>query len=189
VRAPKALTVELINDVEEMARKEGAINLNQFYNDANFEVHLRYTAKELELQIREAGIKPKAIFGGLGTSGYMSATSFYFKNRFKEVKIYGVVPAPNTSIQGIRRVETGMKWIHYVEIDDAIEVTPEEAIEGVLEIVRNEGIFVGLSSGAVHTAFKKMMKEGKLGEGDYILIFPDHGFKYVEQISKYIDKE
>jgi cysteine synthase/O-phosphoserine sulfhydrylase/cystathionine beta-synthase len=189
VRSPKALTVELINDVEEIARKEGAVHLNQFYNDANFEVHLRYTAKELELQIREAGIKPKAIFGGLGTSGHMSAISFYFKNRFKEVKIYGVVPAPNTSIQGIRRVETGMKWIHYVEIDDAIEVTPEEAIEGVLEIVRNEGIFVGLSSGAVYTAFKKMMKEGKLGEGDYILIFPDHGFKYVEQISRYIDKE
>jgi cysteine synthase/O-phosphoserine sulfhydrylase/cystathionine beta-synthase len=189
VRSPKALTVELINDVEEMARKEGAAHLNQFYNDANFEVHLRYTAKELELQIREAGIKPKAIFGGLGTSGHMSAISFYFKNRFKEVKIYGVVPALNTSIQGIRRVETGMKWIHYVEIDDVVEVTPEEAIEGVLEIVRNEGIFVGLSSGAVYTAFKKMMKEGKLGEGDYILIFPDIGFKYVEQISRYIDKE
>lgn len=189
VRSPKALTVELTNDVEEMARKEGAVHLNQFYNDANFEVHLRYTAKELELQIREAGIKPKAIFGGLGTSGHMSAISFYFKNRFKEVKIYGVVPALNTSIQGIRRVETGMKWIHYVEIDKVIEVTPEEAIEGVLEIVRNEGIFVGLSSGAVYTAFKKMMKEGKLGEGDYILIFPDHGFKYVEQISRYIDKE
>jgi cysteine synthase/O-phosphoserine sulfhydrylase/cystathionine beta-synthase len=189
VRSPKTLTVELINDVEEMARKEGAAHLNQFYNDANFEVHLRYTAKELELQIREAGIKPKAIFGGLGTSGHMSAISFYFKNRFKEVKIYGVVPALDTSIQGIRRVETGMKWIHYVEIDDVVEVTPEEAIEGVLEIVRNEGIFVGLSSGAVYTAFKKMMKEGKLGEGDYILIFPDHGFKYVEQISRYIDKE
>jgi len=189
VRSPKALTVELINDVEEMARKEGAAHLNQFYNDANFEVHLRYTAKELELQIREAGIKPKAIFGGLGTSGHMSAISFYFKNRFKEVKIYGVVPALNTSIQGIRRVETGMKWIHYVEIDDVVEVTPEEAIEGVLEIVRNEGIFVGLSSGAVYTAFKKMVKEGKLGEGDYILIFPDIGFKYVEQISRYIDKE
>jgi len=189
VRSPKTLTVELINDVEEMARKEGAAHLNQFYNDANFEVHLRYTAKELELQIREAGIKPKAILGGLGTSGHMSAISFYFKNRFKEVKIYGVVPVLNTSIQGIRRVETGMKWIHYVEIDDVVEVTSEEAIEGVLEIVRNEGIFVGLSSGAVYTAFKKMMKEGKLGEGDYILVFPDIGFKYVEQISRYIDKE
>jgi cysteine synthase/O-phosphoserine sulfhydrylase/cystathionine beta-synthase len=189
IRSPKPLTVELIDDVEEIARKEGAVHLNQFYNDANFEVHLRYTAKELELQIREAGIEPKAIFGGLGTSGHMSAISFYFKNRFKGVKIYGVVPAPNTAIQGIRRVESGMKWVHYTNIDNIVEVTPEEAVKGVLEIVRNEGIFVGLSSGAVYMAFKKVAKEGKLGEGDYILIFPDIGFKYVEQVSMYIDNE
>jgi cysteine synthase/O-phosphoserine sulfhydrylase/cystathionine beta-synthase len=189
IRSPKSLTVELIDDVEEIARKEGAVHLNQFYNDANFEVHLRYTAKELELQIREAGIEPKAIFGGLGTSGHMTAISFYFKNRFKGVKIYGVVPAPNTAIQGIRRVESGMKWVHYTNIDNIVEVTPEEAVKGVLEIVRNEGIFVGLSSGAVYMAFKKVAKEGKLGEGDYILIFPDIGFKYVEQVSMYIDNE
>jgi cysteine synthase/O-phosphoserine sulfhydrylase/cystathionine beta-synthase len=189
IRSPKPLTVELIDDVEEIARKEGAVHLNQFYNDANFEVHLRYTAKELELQIREAGIEPKAIFGGLGTSGHMSAISFYFKNRFKGVKIYGVVPAPNTAIQGIRRVESGMKWVHYANIDNIVEVTPEEAVKGVLEIVRNEGIFVGLSSGAVYMAFKKVVKEGRLGEGDYILIFPDIGFKYVEQVSMYIDNE
>jgi cysteine synthase/O-phosphoserine sulfhydrylase/cystathionine beta-synthase len=152
-------------------------------------VHLRYTAKELELQLREAGLEPKAIFGGLGTSGHMSAISIYFKNRFKGVKIYGVVPAPGTAIQGIRRVESGMKWVHYIEIDDVVEATPEEAVKGVLEVVRNEGIFIGLSSGAVYSAFKKMMKEGKLSEGDYVLIFPDMGFKYVEQISEYIEKK
>jgi cysteine synthase/O-phosphoserine sulfhydrylase/cystathionine beta-synthase len=187
IRSQKSLTIELVNDVEEIAGKEGATHLNQFYNDANFEVHLRYTAKELELQFKEVGIEPRAVFGGLGTSGHLSAISFYFKNRFRGVKIYGVVPAPNTSIQGIRRVESGMRWVHYVEIDDIIEVTPEEAVEGVLEIVRNEGIFVGLSSGAVYVAFKKVVKEGKLNGGDYILIFPDIGFKYVEQILKYVE--
>jgi cysteine synthase/O-phosphoserine sulfhydrylase/cystathionine beta-synthase len=187
IRSQKSLTIELVNDVEEIAGKEGATHLNQFYNDANFEVHLRYTAKELELQFKEVGIEPRAVFGGLGTSGHLSAISFYFKNRFRGVKIYGVVPAPNTSIQGIRRVESGMRWVHYVEIDDIIEVTPEEAVEGILEIVRNEGIFVGLSSGAVYVAFKKVVKEGKLNGGDYILIFPDIGFKYVEQILKYVE--
>ncbi|MEM0051447.1 MAG: pyridoxal-phosphate dependent enzyme [Sulfolobales archaeon] len=187
IRSQKSLTIELVNDVEEIAGKEGATHLNQFYNDANFEVHLRYTAKELELQFKEVGIEPRAVFGGLGTSGHLSAISFYFKNRFRGVKIYGVVPAPNTSIQGIRRVESGMRWVHYVEIDDIIEVTPEEAVEGILEIVRNEGIFVGLSSGAVYVAFKKVVKEGKLSGGDYILIFPDIGFKYVEQILKYVE--
>lgn len=186
VRSPKSLTVELIDEVEEIARREGAIHLNQFYNDANFEVHLRYTAKELELQIREAGISPKAIIGGLGTSGHMSAITFYFKNRFKDIKVYGVVPVGGTSIQGIRRVESGMKWIHYVGIDEVIEVSPEDAARSVIEIARNEGIFVGLSSGAVYSGYKKLLGEGRLDDGDYILIFPDMGFKYVEQLLKYI---
>ena len=185
-RSPKPLTVELINEVEEIARRENAVHLNQFYNDANLEVHLRYTAKELELQIREAGIKPKTIFGGLGTSGHMSAISVYFKNRFKGVKIYGVVPKPGTFIQGMRRVESGMKWIHNVEVDDIIEVSPEDAMKGVLEVVRKDGIFIGFSSGAVYWAYKELASKELLSEGDHILIFPDMGFKYVEQALKYL---
>jgi cysteine synthase/O-phosphoserine sulfhydrylase/cystathionine beta-synthase len=184
IRSSKPLTVELIDEVEEVAKRENAIHLNQFYNDANLEVHLRYTAKELELQIREAGIVPKGIFGGLGTSGHISAISIYFKNRFKRVKIYGVVPKAETAIQGIRRIETGMKWIHHVEVDEIIEVSPEDAIKGVLEVVRNDGIFIGWSSGAVYWAYKEMVNKGKLDEGDYILVFPDMGFKYVDQVSK-----
>uniref|UniRef100_A0A7C5TJI0 Pyridoxal-phosphate dependent enzyme n=1 Tax=Ignisphaera aggregans TaxID=334771 RepID=A0A7C5TJI0_9CREN len=186
IRSPKPLTVDLIDEVEDVARREDAVHLNQFYNDANLEVHLRYTAKELELQIREAGIVPKAIFGGLGTSGHMSAISIYFKNRFRGVKIYGVVPKLGTAIQGIRRIESGMKWIHHVEIDEVIEVSPDDAVKGVLDVVRSDGIFIGLSSGAVYHAYRKMAIDGKLDKGDYILIFPDIGFKYVEQISKYI---
>jgi cysteine synthase/O-phosphoserine sulfhydrylase/cystathionine beta-synthase len=188
IRSSKPLTVELIDEVEEVAKRENAIHLNQFYNDANLEVHLRYTAKELELQIREAGIVPKGIFGGLGTSGHISAVSIYFKNRFKGVKIYGVVPKAGTAIQGIRRIESGMKWIHYVELDEIIEVSPEDAIKGVLEVVRNDGIFIGWSSGAVYWAYKEMVNRGELEEGDYILVFPDMGFKYVDQVSKYLEK-
>ncbi|MEL9940499.1 MAG: pyridoxal-phosphate dependent enzyme [Ignisphaera sp.] len=188
VRSPKPLTVDLIDEVEAIAKTEGAIHLNQFYNDANFEVHLRYTAKELELQIREAGIKPKAIIGGLGTSGHMSAIALYFKNRFREIKIYGVVPAQGTTIQGIRRIESGMKWIHHVEIDGVMDVTPDEAAEGVIEVARRDGILIGLSSGAVYMAYRKLVEKGELDEGDHILIFPDHGFKYIEQLSKYINK-
>lgn len=187
VRSPKPLTVDLIDEVEAIAKTEDALHLNQFYNDANFEVHLRYTAKELELQIREAGMEPKAIIGGLGTSGHMSAIALYFKNRFRGIRIYGVVPAEGTAIQGIRRIESGMKWIHHVEIDGVVDVTPDEAAQGVVEVARKDGILIGLSSGAVYAAYKKLIEKGVIEEGDYILIFPDHGFKYVEQLSKYVD--
>uniref|UniRef100_A0A7J3I9G7 Pyridoxal-phosphate dependent enzyme n=1 Tax=Ignisphaera aggregans TaxID=334771 RepID=A0A7J3I9G7_9CREN len=186
VRSSKPLTIELIDDVEDVAKREGAVHLNQFYNDANFAVHLRYTAKELELQIREAGIFPKAIVGGLGTSGHLSAIAIYFKSRFRGVRIYGVVPKEGTAIQGIRRIESGMKWLHYADIDGIVEASPEEALQSVLYMVRREGIFVGLSSGAVYTGYRKLVESGELDEGDYILVFPDHGYKYIEQLQKYL---
>ncbi len=186
VRSLKPLTVELIDDVEAVARAEGAVHLNQFFNDANFEVHLRYTAKELELQIREAGIVPKAIIGSLGTSGHISALAFYFKNRFKGIKVYGAVPEQGVAIQGIRRVESGMKWVHSVELDGILEVSLKEAVESVINIVRKDGVFVGLSSGAVYAAYRRLVEENVIDQGDYITIFPDHGFKYVEHMLKYI---
>ncbi len=186
VRTDKSLTVEMIDDVKAEAEKTGAIHINQFENDANFEVHLRYTAKELELQLRSEGILPQAIIGGVGTSGHMSAIAFYFKNRFRGgIRVYGVQPAPGHTIPGIRRVETGMKWIHLVEFDGIVDIGFEEAVEHVLEIARRDGILVGLSSGAVAAGFKKLLERGEVDEGDYVLVFPDHGFKYVEQLERY----
>ncbi|ABL79000.1 PLP-dependent cysteine synthase family protein [Thermofilum pendens] len=185
-RVPKSLTVEFIDDVEHLAKEEGGVHLNQFENDANFGVHLRYTAKELDLQVRSAKLNLRGIVGGLGTSGHLSALSLYFKSRYSDVKIYGVQPAPGTVIPGIRRVETGMKWVHYVSVDKVVDVTPEEAVAHAVKVARREGILVGLSSGAVTAAFEALYSGGELPEGDYVLVYPDHGFKYVEQFSKYL---
>jgi len=181
VRAPVSLTVEVIKQVDEEAKKTGASHLNQFENDANFKVHLKYTAKELDEQLRSIGLEPTHIIGSLGTSGHMSAISLYFKNKYKNVKIIGVQPAPDEVIPGIRRVETGMKWIYWVEFDQIIDVTRREAIEGALSIARNEGLLIRLSSGAVVHAFKKIAGE----EGVYVLVFPDTGYKYAEQFEEY----
>ncbi len=190
VRKPKSLTVEFIDEVQADAERDGAVNLNQFENDANFEVHLRYTAKELDLQMQSAGIRAKAIIGGIGTSGHLSAITFYFKNKLHNtIKIYAVQPAPGETIPGIRRVETGMKWIHWSKPDRIVDVTRDEAIEGVLSVARRDGILIGLSSGAVASAFKKLVEEGVVEEGDYIAVFPDHGFKYVEQLQAYFEKK
>lgn len=187
VRVPKTLTIEFVDDVDKDATQEGAIHLNQFENDYNFEVHLRYTAKELELQLRHAKINPVAILGGIGTSGHMSAIAFYFKNKWRgKIQVFCVQPKPEHVIPGIRRIESGMKWIHWVNIDEVIDVGRDEAIREAIELARKEGIIIGLSSGAVVAGFKKMLEKGKFDKGDYVLIFPDHGFKYVEQFSEYL---
>ena len=189
VRKPKTLTVEFVDEVEEDARKDNAVHLNQFENDYNFEVHLKYTAKEIEIQSRSAGFIPTAIIGGIGTSGHMSAIAFYFKNRFRgHTRIYCVQPVEGHVIPGIRRIESGMKWIHMVNVDKIIDVERDEAIREAINIARTEGILVGLSSGAVTAGFKKLVEEGDLSEGNIVLVFPDHGFKYFEQFEDYLSR-
>ena len=185
VRMPVSLTVEAIGDVEAMAKRDKATHLNQFENDANFKVHLKYTARELDQQLTSIGVKPDYIIGGLGTSGHMSAISIYFKSKYGEkVKLVGVQPAPKEIIPGIRRIESGMKWVHLAEFDEIIDVTLDEAIEGALEVARKEGLLIGLSSGAVFQAFKKISAD----VGNFVLIFPDSGYKYAEQFEEYFRK-
>ncbi|MEM3703797.1 MAG: pyridoxal-phosphate dependent enzyme, partial [Candidatus Bathyarchaeia archaeon] len=183
VRMPINLTVEALSQVDSEAKANLATHLNQFENDANFKVHLKHTAREIEEQLRILGLKPSCIIGGLGTSGHMSAISYYFKGKYKDnVKIVGVQPSPNEVIPGIRRIETSMKWFHWTPFDEVIDVKLSEAIEGAIKIARKEGLLIGLSSGAVVHAFQKIAK----AKGVYILVFPDSGYKYIEQFEKYL---
>jgi len=182
VRLPVGLTVEAIGQVDSEARANKSTHLNQFENDANFKVHLKHTARELDEQLRSLGLKPSCIIGGLGTSGHMSAVSFYFKNKYKnDIEIVGVQPAPNEVIPGIRRIETGMKWYHWMHFDKVVDVKQAKAIEGSISIARKEGLLIGLSAGAVVHAFNKVAKD----YGVYVLIFPDTGYKYAEQFENY----
>jgi len=188
VRLPVSLTVEAINTVKELAKRDGALNLNQFENDANLEVHLKYTARELDEQLRVLGAAPSCIVGGLGTSGHMSAIAIYFKSKYGgRVKVVGVQPAQGSLIPGIRRRETGMKWVEWpeVQVDEVVDVSLDEAIEGVLYVARKEGLFIGLSSGAVVAGYLKACKDLS---GVHVLVFPDSGYKYVEQLEAYFER-
>ncbi|MEM2039686.1 MAG: pyridoxal-phosphate dependent enzyme [Zestosphaera sp.] len=188
VRGKATITTEMIEDVKRDALRDGALNLNQFENDYNFEVHLRYTAKEIDLQARSGGLRLAAVVGGLGTSGHLSAISHYVKNRYgDQVKVVGVVPAVGSVIPGIRRVESGMKWIHLIKIDKIYDVSLEEALEGLIDVARRDGILIGLSGGAVIQATRKALNDGLVDEGDVVLVIPDHGLKYVEIIERCIE--
>ncbi|BFI73820.1 pyridoxal-5'-phosphate-dependent protein subunit beta [Nanoarchaeota archaeon] len=172
-------TVESLGELYEDARRDNAIVLNQFENDANFRMHI-LTGKEIDYQLRKANIKPDAFVGSLGTSGHASAVSFYLKSRYN-IRSYGVQPAKGSHIPGIRRIETGMKWVKYGEFDEIIDITYEEALESIMKVARSTGIFPGISSGAVLSAVEKLYNEGKIS-GNVIVILPDHGTKYLHQI-------
>lgn len=87
IRLPINLTVEAVEHVEKNANANNASHLNQFENDANLKVHLKYTAKEIDQQLMSIGLRPTCIIGGLGTSGHMSAISLYFKSRYPDIEI------------------------------------------------------------------------------------------------------
>ncbi len=178
----------VVEYVKREAEKDKALNLNQFWNDDNFEAHYKYTAPEIEKQLEVINKNPPtAIVAGIGTSGHISALSKYFKEKYGgRVKIIGVVPAKGDKIPGIKRLETNPKWVKYVEIDEVVEVSRREAIEKVLYIARREGLLLGLSSGAVVRAYEEI--RDTIGPGVYVLVFPDDVFKYVNVIGKVIDE-
>jgi len=183
------ISPEMVEMVKREAQRDGAINLNQFENDDNLEAHLRYTAPELDEQLVSIGrAPPRAIIAGIGTSGHISGLSIYFKKKYGDkVKIIGVIPAKGSSIPGIKRLEARPKWLAEAEIDEIVEVTREEAIESSILVARKEGLLIGLSSGAVLSAYARIKE--KYGPGDYVLIFPDDVFKYIEYFDEYFSRK
>ncbi|MEM4101068.1 MAG: pyridoxal-phosphate dependent enzyme [Desulfurococcaceae archaeon] len=187
VRKNVPITTAKVNSVLLEAARDGAVVLNQFENDLNFIVHLKYTAKEIDYQLRSVGVKPSAIIGGLGTSGHVSAISVYFKNRYENVKVFAVQPSGESSIPGIRRVETGMKWLRTAKIDKVVDVSLEEAFQGIIHVARKDGILIGFSGGAVIYALNELIESGEV-EGDVVAVIPDHGVKYIELMQSLLTK-
>jgi len=170
--------------VKRHAEEIGALNINQFENEDNPQAHYDLTGNELVQQFKIIGKRPQVLIAGIGTSGHIAGIARRLIESFGKIIIIGVVPSRGSNIPGIKRIESGVKWINNV-IDEVIEISTREAIESVLELARNEGLLVGLSSGAVFNAFKKV--RDKYGEKTYLLIFPDNIYKYIDIIEKYID--
>jgi len=170
-----SMTVEALEHLEKDIR-EGAVHPNQFGNDLNFVAHLR-TAAEIDWQLAALGKRPDYIIAGIGTSGHASALGFYFGVRYG-TKLVAV--QPRDWIPGIRRVETGMKWIKLVDAE-IVDISLEEALRGVREFAKRHGLLIGPSAGAVYSAYLKNSYR-RIS----VLVFPDSLFKYtplLEQLS------
>ncbi|WP_297501059.1 PLP-dependent cysteine synthase family protein [Thermococcus sp.] len=177
----KTINPEMVDFVREEANLHGALNLNQFENEDNFLAHYTQTGKEIAEQLESIDKTPDVLIGGIGTSGHIAGVSAYLKERYGTL-VVGVVPAEGERIPGIKRVN-GQKWLSG-NVDRIVEVSQNEAVGGVLKVARREGLLVGLSSGAVVKAYEAVSEE--LGEGTYVLIFPDDGFKYTEVLEQYV---
>jgi cysteine synthase A len=156
----------------------------QFENPANIEIHKTTTAQEIFEDFPE-GID--FIITGVGTGGHITAVAEVLKKKWKNLKVFAVEPAASPVISGgkpgphpIQGIGPGFiaKNLHVEAIDGVIQITKEEAFEYTQRAAREEGLLIGISSGASLAAVAKKLPE--LRPGGRILTFNyDTGERYL----------
>jgi cysteine synthase B len=158
------------------ANPDKYFNPDQFSNVYNKIAHYKTTAEEIWEQTEG---RVTHFVSSLGTSGTLMGTGMMLKERNPSVKIIEAQPVKGHYIQGLKNMQEAIvPEIYDVgQIDESILIDTEEAYEMARRIVREEGIFVGMSSGAAMIAALK--KIAKLTSGVVVVILPDRGEKYL----------
>ena len=178
----KKTTTETLPLVKKFAELTGAYHPDQFHNELNVLVHYETTAREIDEQISSLNRRVERVIASMGTGGHVVGIGKYFKEKYgDDVEIVGVVPAKGSRIPGIKRQDEGNPFDkRYKVVDEIIEVTDEDAYLGTREVARKLGILVGLSSGAVYSAYLRFKNDTRTT----VLVFPDDGFRYVEEFQE-----
>jgi cysteine synthase A len=156
----------------------------QFSNPANIDIHRRTTAQEIINDFPE-GLD--YLITGVGTGGHISGVAEVLKAKFPSLKVFAVEPAASPVISGgqpaphpIQGIGAGFipDNLKRELLDGVITVTKEEAFDYAQRIAREEGIFVGISSGASLAAVAKKLLE--VPKGSRVLTFAyDTGERYL----------
>ncbi|MDP3503287.1 MAG: cysteine synthase A [Myxococcales bacterium] len=156
----------------------------QFENEANLEVHRRTTAQEVLADFPE-GLD--AIITGVGTGGHITALCEVLKPKWPTLKVFAVEPAKSPVISGgapsphpIQGIGAGFipKNLKKELLDGVIQVEHTDAYELARRAAREEGLFIGVSSGASLAAVKQKLPE--LPKGSRVLTFCyDTGERYL----------
>ena len=156
----------------------------QFENQANVDVHVKTTAQEILNDFPE-GID--YLITGVGTGGHITGVSKVLKEKFPNMKTFAVEPVLSPVLSGgqpgphpIQGIGAGFvpKIMETNLLDGIIQVSKEEAFEFTKRAAKEEGLFVGISSGASLAAVAKKLSEIK--EGSKVLTFNyDTGERYL----------
>jgi cysteine synthase A len=156
----------------------------QFENEANIEIHRTATAQEILKDFPEGF---DMLITGVGTGGHITGCAEVLKKKFPKLKVFAVEPAASPVISGgkpgphpLQGLGAGFipKNLHTDLLDGTVQITKEEAFEYALRCAREEGILVGISTGAALAAVAKKIPE--LPKGGRILTFCyDTGERYL----------
>jgi cysteine synthase B len=149
---------------------------DQYNNPANWEAHYRTTAPEIW---EETNHRTTHFVAGLGTTGTFVGTSRRLKEFNRAIVCVSFQPdSPLHGLEGLKHLKTTIvPGIYDSSIaDQQLSISTEEAYEMVNRLAREEGMFVGISSGAAMAASLKVAS--KLDSGVIVTVFPDSGARY-----------
>jgi [CysO sulfur-carrier protein]-thiocarboxylate-dependent cysteine synthase len=148
----------------------------QYGNEANPRAHYEGTAQEiLDEEIGEIA----AFVGGLGTGGTLMGNGRRFKEENPETKVVAAEPMQGELVTGLRSLDDGFipPIIDLNVLDRKIMVSNRDAIIWTQKLLQEEGMFAGVSSGAI--AYVADRIAGELDEGNVVFLVPDDGWKYL----------
>ncbi|MBM2826280.1 MAG: cysK [Dehalococcoidia bacterium] len=150
--------------------------LDQFGNPANIKAHYETTGVEILQDLPDVDV----FVAGLGTGGTVTGVGRRLKEHNPEVKVVAVEPHQGSLIQGIKSLDDGFipPILDLTVLDAKYLVYAKEAFEWTREIAHQEGIFTGLSSGAVLKGAMRWAQE-HMDQGNIVVLFADSGWKYL----------
>ncbi len=149
---------------------------DQFSNHYNQLAHYHGTAQEI---LSQTAGRLDYFVSSLGTSGTLMGVGLALREKLPSVKIVSAHPVRGHYIQGLKNLEEAIVPAIYdpAQIDRHIMIETEDAFELARQIAPQEGIFVGMSSGAALYAARTVASE--IDSGTIVTIFPDRGEKYL----------
>jgi cysteine synthase len=160
----------------EMAQADSSYYMPyQYGNQANPEAHYNGTAVEILEELDEV----TAFVAGLGTGGTLMGNARRLKEEDPDTMIVAAEPLQGELVQGLRSLEDGYipPIVDLSLLDRKIFVSNRDAVIGTKRLLDEEGLFVGVSTGAIATICMRVAAE--LDEGNIVFVAPDDGWKYL----------
>jgi cysteine synthase B len=160
----------------EMAEKDARYYMPyQYGNQANPDAHYNGTAVEILEELDEV----TAFVGGLGTGGTLMGNARRLKEANPDTLVVAAEPMQGELVQGLRSLEDGYipPIIDLSLLDRKIFVSNRDAVVWTKKLMEEEGLFVGVSTGAIASICVRVANE--LDEGNVVFIAPDDGWKYL----------
>ena len=147
----------------------------QYANEANPRAHYEGTGAEIAERLERVDV----LAAGLGTGGTLMGAGERLRESFPGVVIAAAEPLPGDPVMGLRSLDEGYvpPILDVAKLDRKLLVSNEDAVAGVHALLEHEGLFAGVSSGAVLHVARRLA--GELDEGVVVCVLADGGWKYL----------